>query len=105
MDEVPICRSSLIGRVLTHGRDHDAIAQLERAESVRSEQRAHCCPRSIVKPIGAAEIALRPFENWLVIANDQGLNPSDFHQTAMDVFAMRQQTSPFGRAALPPKVG
>jgi hypothetical protein len=58
-----------------------------------------------VKPIGAAEIALRPFENWLVIANDQGLNPSDFHQTAMDVFAMRQQTSPFGRAALPPKVG
>ena len=42
MDEMPVCRASLFGRVLTHRRDHDAIAQLERAKSVRSEQRAHC---------------------------------------------------------------
>jgi hypothetical protein len=63
-------------------------------------------PRSIVKPIGAAEIALRPFGNWLVIADDQGLNPSDFRQTAMDVFAMRQRRRPLlGRAALTAKVG
>jgi hypothetical protein len=41
-------------------------------------------PRSIVKPIGAAEIA-RPFGDWRTSADDQGLNPSDFHQTAVDV--------------------
>jgi hypothetical protein len=55
----------------------------------------------IVKPIGAAEIALRPFGNWPTIVDDQGLNPSDFHQTAMDVFAIRQRIGPLlGRAAL-----
>jgi hypothetical protein len=49
-----------------------------------------------VKPIGAAEIALRPFGNWLAIANDQGLKPSDFHQTAMDGFRYEAaQTSAF----------
>jgi hypothetical protein len=63
------------------------------------------CPLSVVKPIRAADIALRPFGNWPTIADDQGLNPSDFHQTAMDVFAMRQRRRPLlGRAALTPKV-
>jgi len=57
------------------------------------------CPLSIVKPIGAAEIALRPFGNWLAIANDKGLNPSDFHQIAMDVSAMRQHRRPRARSA------
>jgi hypothetical protein len=31
MDKVPIRRASVVGRVLTHGRDDDAITQLQRA--------------------------------------------------------------------------
>ena len=38
VDDVPVGRAALVGRVLAHGRDHDPVAQLEAADAERGEQ-------------------------------------------------------------------
>jgi hypothetical protein len=41
MDDMPVRRTAFAGRILTHGRNHDAVAQREGADPERGEQRAH----------------------------------------------------------------
>ncbi|OIQ79824.1 hypothetical protein GALL_384370 [mine drainage metagenome] len=41
VDQVPVAGAAVVGRVLAHRRDRDAVGQLELAEPDRAEQRAH----------------------------------------------------------------
>lgn len=41
VDDVPVGGAALVGRILAHRRDHDAVTQRQRADAVRGEQDAH----------------------------------------------------------------
>ena len=41
VNRMPIRRAAILGRILAHGRNHDAVAHVERADLKGSEKRAH----------------------------------------------------------------